>query len=258
MFVGVVAGAVLVNVAPLANSLHVVAPPHRPNSSSRAEERGSAGTPGRRAGLLRRARASMTELVALAPESDHYAPHRRARLPAAEQTVSVESLDSLMFHICLVMLVMFCGYLLRVPISVVDSHFTDHRSGKSFIDRETIVRVSNTAHGLLIPAAISRHLLTIIAETWAPFALVCLLLLRMADPNDATPVLRDFTCKQIFHGQPRVTEGDMRAHGAALSLGAAASPQHDAEAGREDFSEVAARRCASAPVVASPPIPQGD
>jgi len=21
----------------------------------------------------------------------------------------------------------------------------------------------------------------------------------MADPNDATPVLRDFTCKQIFH-----------------------------------------------------------
>merc|ERR1719265_1700987 len=108
----------------------------------------------------------MTELVALAPESDHYAPHRRARLPAAEQTVSVESLDSLMFHICLVMLVMFCGYLLRVPIvllelafpagsflersnllsvlplflfcliaglalqAVVDSHFTDHRSGK--------------------------------------------------------------------------------------------------------------------------------
>mmetsp|Transcript_8473 Transcript_8473/g.26572 ORF Transcript_8473/g.26572 Transcript_8473/m.26572 type:complete len:160 (+) Transcript_8473:1998-2477(+) len=159
----------------------------------------------------------------------------------------------------------------------------------------------------------------------------------MADPNDATPVLRDFTCKQIFHvlitgggffdvlvpiplsastqsalpllvvsllsialsllchpavqracrrrltrsparrqlsapsarrpcreisltleGQPRVTDGDMRAHGAALSLGAAASPQHDAEAGREDFSEVAARRCASAPVVVSPPIPQGD
>ena len=123
MFVGVVAGAVLVNVAPLANSLHVVAPPHRPNSSSRAEERGSAGTPGRRAGLLRRARASMTELVALAPESDHYAPHRRARLPAAEQTVSVESLDSLMFHICLVMLVMFCGYLLRVPIVLLELAF---------------------------------------------------------------------------------------------------------------------------------------
>ena len=128
------------------------------------------------------------------------------------------------------------------------------RTRSTFIDRETIVRISNTAQDVLIVAAISRlgrnglppgvhglgNFFRVVFESGAPFILVCvggiawgvvsfwyiaprmlpdhwaerglvefgvsigatstgLLLLRMADPDGKTPVLRDFTFKQIFH-----------------------------------------------------------
>ena len=98
-----------------------------------------------------------------------------------EQTVSVESLDSLMFHAALVTLVMLVGYLLRTPFvlaeelfptgsffeksnllsvlplflfcllaglsiqKIIDAHFTDRITGRSFIDRATMERISNSA-----------------------------------------------------------------------------------------------------------------
>ena len=65
----------------------------------------------------------MMQLKATAADSDHYAPG--CRPPAAEQTVAVESLDSLMFHICLVGCVMLSGYALRFPVVAIEEVFPD-------------------------------------------------------------------------------------------------------------------------------------
>ena len=139
----------------------------------------------------------MVELKRTAPESDHYSGRRGAVRPSSgEQTVSVESLDSLMFHVCLVTLVMLCGYLLRLPLvlleelfptgsfferanllsvlplflfclvcglllqAMVDSYFTDRVTRRSFIDRPTMERISNSAQDVLIVVAISRRVRT--------------------------------------------------------------------------------------------------
>ena len=151
-------------------------------------------------------------------------------------------------------LFLFCllgGLLLQ---SAVDRWHTDATTGKSFIDRRTIVALSNTSQDVLVVAAIARlgrnglppgvhglgSFLHTVFTSGVPLLLVCLgglawgvgsfwaiaprllpdfwaeralvefgvsigatstglLLLRMADPEGRTPVLRDFTCKQIFH-----------------------------------------------------------
>jgi hypothetical protein len=137
---------------------------------------------------------------------------------------------------------------------VVDVRFTDRRTGRSFIDRPTMERISNSAQDILIVSAISRlgrnglppgvhglgHFFSVVFARGIPFVFTCiagvawgvfsfwhlaplllpdywaeralvefgvsigatstgLLLLRMADPDNRTPVLTDFTCKQIFH-----------------------------------------------------------
>lgn len=340
MFVGVMAGAVLVNLAPLAGKLawqpggsRWQPTPMRRQShsgvSTAADTTGASsargargppddadgvtadnGTPGasgcasapppesprqrarswssshdlqRRATTrLRRLRVALKELKSTASRSDHYPPLMRP--DGAQATVSSESLDSLMFHICLVMTVMLTGYVLRLPFVAIEETFEKtsflgrsnllsvlplflfcliaglglqklvDRSGSTFIDRKTIVSLSNTAQDVLVVAAISRlgrnglppgvtglgHFFSTVARSGAPFLLVCtggavwgvlsfwyiaprlmptfwaeralvefgvsigatstgLLLLRMADPGAKTPVLRDFTFKQIFH-----------------------------------------------------------
>ena len=108
MFVGVIAGALLVSFAPLTASLSAE---DRPSSASID----AAHQPGPiRSGVLPRARASaskvgnaLLKLKETAPESDHYAAAERPS--AGQQSVSVESMDTLVFHLCLVMLVMLLG-----------------------------------------------------------------------------------------------------------------------------------------------------
>ena len=109
MFVGVIAGALLVNFAPLSTGL---AAEDRPSPSASAD---AAHQPGpSRSGVLPRVRASaskmgnaLLKLKETAPESDHYAAAERPS--AGQQSVSVESMDTLVFHLCLVMLVMLLG-----------------------------------------------------------------------------------------------------------------------------------------------------
>ena len=291
MLGGVVVGALLVNFAPLSTdagrmsqgAATVEAAPITPRI---AASRQSARARARNA--VRRLRKLMRNLKASASLSDHHAPGERPK--GAEATVSVESLDSLMFHLCLVACVMMVGYILRLPVVAleetfprgsflqksnllsvlplflfcllgglalqrgIDKYGTDARTGKSFVDRETIMSISNTAQDILIVAAISRlgrnglppgvhglgHFVEVIFERGFPFLFLCfaglvwgvvsfwyiaplllpdfwaeralvefgvsigatstgLLLLRMADPEGKTPVLRDFTFKQIFH-----------------------------------------------------------
>ncbi|KAL1510646.1 hypothetical protein AB1Y20_006944 [Prymnesium parvum] len=265
MFAGVILGALLVNVAPLTARLAWQPPPAR--------------IPQPR---LARARVTFQELKATANASDHFPPGERP--VAAVQTVSNESLDSLMFHLCLVASVMLAGYILRLPFVALEELFPADSflgksnllsvlplflfclisglaiqkaidvSGATFVDRPTIVSISNTAQDVLIVAAIARlgrsglppevhglgRFFAAIFEVGIPFVAVCigglvwgvisfwwlgprlmssfwaeraltefgvsigatstgLLLLRMADPDGRTPVLRDFTCKQIFH-----------------------------------------------------------
>ena len=136
----------------------------------------------------------------------------------------------------------------------IDAWGTDRLTGRSFIDRSTMERISNSAQDILIVVAISRlgrgglppgvhglgRFLAVVLERGVPFVLTCLaglvwgvaafwfvaprmlpdywaeralvefgvsigatstglLLLRMADPENKTGVLRDFTFKQIFH-----------------------------------------------------------
>ena len=231
---------------------------------------------------------ALMDLKRTASTTDHYPPNRRPQ--SGEQTVSSESIDSLMFHVCLVAGVMLLGYLMRIPLvlieqafpadsfmgrsrllsvlplflfcllgglliqSVIDRKYTDAHTGKSFVDRNTIMSISNTAQDILIVAAVSLlgrsglppgvhglgsffHTVftsgvplmmvlimgivwgvvsfwylapRLLPDFWAERALVevgvsigatstGLLLLRMADPENRTPVLRDFTFKQIFH-----------------------------------------------------------
>merc|ERR1740130_1949909 len=290
MFVGVIAGALLVNFAPLSTGL---AAEDRPSPSASAD---AAHQPGpSRSGVLPRVRASaskmgnaLLKLKETAPESDHYAAAERPS--AGQQSVSVESMDTLVFHLCLVMLVMLLGYVLRIPFvaveelfptgsffekanllsvlplflfclvaglglqKVIDTWFTDRLTGKSFVDRATMERISNSAQDVLIVVAISRlgrgglppgvhglgRFLSVVMARGLPFLLTCmaglvwgisvfwyvaprmlpnywaeralvefgvsigatstgLLLLRMADPENKTGVLRDFPFKQIFH-----------------------------------------------------------
>ncbi len=277
MFAGVITGAILVNMAPLQNSLHVRSGQGGASSMSCVA-------------YMRRLGAAMIELKATATQSDMYSARERARYPVMEQTVSLESLDSLAFHLCLVGMVMLCASALRLPFvlleeafpqgsfleksnllsvlplflfcllsslafqKAVDARFTDAATGKSFVDRPTVSRISNTAQDVLIVAAISRlgrnglppgvhglgPFFNIIFARGLPFVIVCvggivwgvlsfwylaprllpdfwperalvefgvsigatstgLLLLRMADPEGKSPVLQDFTFKQIFH-----------------------------------------------------------
>ena len=312
MFVGVIAGALLVNLAPLAANhappLAVGDAAARDDASEQSDlqlaGRSPNGGPVPRRRGARRLAAAIRRLGESAPDSDHYPPG--ARPPAAEQTVSAESLDSFMFHLCLVAAVMAAGYLLRLPFVLIEETFPpdsffaranllsvlplflfclvaglavqkavdtwwstappspslaplngsaeSRAEPQSFIDRETILRISNTAQDILIVSAIARlgrnglppgvyglgHFFTTVFTTGVPFLLVCaagliwgvvafwyvaprllpdfwaeralvefgvsigatstgLLLLRMADPDGKTPVLRDFTFKQIFH-----------------------------------------------------------
>ena len=274
MFAGVICGTVLVNMAPLQNSLHVQTDPDTAASRS----------------CIRRFKASMIELKSTAGPSDMIPPRRRVDFPVTEQTVSVDSIDSLALHLCMIGMVMFGASLLRIPFVLIEEAFptgsflersnilsvlplflfcliagiiiqyfidrwyTDSATGKSFIDRPTIVRISNTAQDILVVAAISRlgrnglppgvyglgPFFHIILTRGIPFALVCaagvawgvfafwflgprllpdywveralvefgvsigatstgLLLLRMADPEGRSPVLSDFTYKQILH-----------------------------------------------------------
>ena len=112
MFLGVICGAVLVNLAPLAGKA--------PDASGGGGGTGSVpySTSQRLRLRLRKMGAAVAALKATAPESDHYGP--RERPAAATQTVSAESLDSLMFHVCLVLCVMCVGYVLRLPVVVLD------------------------------------------------------------------------------------------------------------------------------------------
>ena len=313
MFVGVIVGALMVNFAPLANgaaSTTSQAARSVSGTGRGAQEVGAAdgvrpidmeAVMARRSyagsrvpGLHRLSRGAqrvsdaLLELKRTATASDHYSA--RARPSAGEQTVSVESLDSLMFHAALVTLVMLTGYVMRTPLvfaeelfatdsfleksnllsvlplflfcllaglaiqTVIDARFTDRITGRSFVDRSTMERISNSAQDVLIVVAISRlgrnglppsvhglgHFLQVVFERGIPFVLTCvagivwgvasfwyvaprllpdywaeralvefgvsigatstgLLLLRMADPENVTPVLRDFTFKQIFH-----------------------------------------------------------
>jgi Na+/glutamate symporter len=151
-------------------------------------------------------------------------------------------------------LFLFCLLAGLAIQAIIDARFTDRRSGRSFVDRPTMERISNSAQDVLIVVAISRlgrnglppgvhglgHFLHVVYERGRPFILTCaagiawgvvsfwyvaprllpdfwaeralvefgvsigatstgLLLLRMADPEGKTPVLRDFTFKQIFH-----------------------------------------------------------
>ena len=330
MFVGVIVGAVLVNMAPLslqpkaqdaygtldpaaeagegvgveggpngngvqsaeggqnANGVQGAPGPRRRQGSGGGGGGGGGGLRRRVARLGTKLNKAMVELKAGAPDSDHY--HLEARPVAAQQTVSLESLDSFMFHLSLVGVVILVGYVLRIPLvafeelfpadsffakanllsclplflfcllgglafqRLIDRFFTDVRTGASFVDRPTVVAISNTAQDILICAAIARlgrnglppgvsglgNFFRIIFERGIPFILICaagllwgvvafwqlaprllpdfwvergliefgvsigatstgLLLLRMADPEGKTPVLRDFTLKQIFH-----------------------------------------------------------
>ena len=181
MVAGVVAGAILVNLAPLSQGLSAadVAAPSSPESSgghgghhslgglgghggrgarsddggghcrsngggnrssSSAEDMvarqrqhhgGSGGSGGsspwlRRVGhsfstSMRKMGRALAQLKETASDSDHYRP--RERPSAGEQPVSVESMDSLIFHVCLVVLVMLLGYLLRTPFVLVEEFF---------------------------------------------------------------------------------------------------------------------------------------
>ena len=79
---------------------------------------------------LGRIRAAMLELKQTASESDHYALDRRPS--AGEQTVSSESLDSLMFHVCLVSLVMMAGACRRTPcVCHASMHASTHAHMKA-------------------------------------------------------------------------------------------------------------------------------
>ena len=122
-----------------------------------------------------------------------------------------------MFHVCLVLCVMCVGYVLRLPVVAIEEVFPKgsflqksnllsvlplflfcllgglavqkcvDRTRSTFIDRETIVRISNTAQDVLIVAAISRlgrnglppgvhglgNFFRVVFESGAPFILVC-------------------------------------------------------------------------------------
>mmetsp|Transcript_7780 Transcript_7780/g.23318 ORF Transcript_7780/g.23318 Transcript_7780/m.23318 type:complete len:496 (-) Transcript_7780:543-2030(-) len=293
MFAGVILGAILVNLAPLSTPLGGArgAPPGRTATGDGMCCASSATAAARpRTTLVRRLRKSMADLAATAPDSDHYPSRMREHVGVMHQTVSVESVDSLAFHLCITSLTLFGGYLMRIPVvlieqlfptgsfwersnllsvlplflfcllaglliqSIIDSTMTDKTNGQSFIDRQTIVRISNTSQDILIVTAIARlgrnglppgivglgPFFSVIARSGIPFLLVCagglvwgvlsfwyvaplllpdfwaeralvefgvsigatstgMLLLRMVDPDNSTPVLRDFTCKQIFH-----------------------------------------------------------
>ena len=275
MFLGVICGAVLVNLAPLAGKA--------PDASGGGGTGSVPYSTSQRLRLrLRKMGAAVAALKATAPESDHYGP--RERPAAATQTVSAESLDSLMFHVCLVLCVMCVGYVLRLPVVAIEEVFPKDpscrsptcsrccRSSSSACSAASPSRSASTARAppsstarrscasrtprrtCSIVAAISRlgrnglppgvhglgNFFRVVFESGAPFILVCvggiawgvvsfwyiaprmlpdhwaerglvefgvsigatstgLLLLRMADPDGKTPVLRDFTFKQIFH-----------------------------------------------------------
>ena len=208
MFLGVICGAVLVNLAPLAGKA--------PDASGGGGTGSVPYSTSQRLRLrLRKMGAAVAALKATAPESDHYGP--RERPAAATQTVSAESLDSLMFHVCLVLCVMCVGYVLRLPVVAIEEVFPKgsflqksnllsvlplflfcllgglavqkcvDRTRSTFIDRETIVRISNTAQDVLIVAAISRlgrnglppgvhglgNFFRVVFESGALFILVC-------------------------------------------------------------------------------------
>ena len=307
MFAGVISGAVLVNFAPLTANTAAAAdsagariedpgePPASPTTSRVGAPEPAAQSLAARGQVLVRLRRqavqvrdALMQLKTTANDSDFYAPDTRPS--AGEQTVSLESLDSFIFHVSLVTLVMLVGYVLRTPFvlaeelfptgsffersnllsvlplflfcllaslgiqKVIDVRFTDPRTGRSFVDRNTMERISNSAQDVLIVVAISRlgrnglppgvhglgHFFGIVINRGLPFILTCmagvawgvisfwyvaprllpdywaeraliefgvsigatstgLLLLRMGDPDGRTPVLRDFTFKQIFH-----------------------------------------------------------
>ena len=193
MFAGVISGALLVNFAPLASNAAAAAAAAEAAEAAMASDEAvaPAGSLGMRttqlpavggAARMRRGAArigqALLELKRTASATDHY---REARPSMGEQTVSVESLDSLMFHAALVTLVMLVGYLLRTPFvlaeelfptgsffeksnllsvlplflfcllaglsiqKIIDAHFTDRITGRSFIDRATMERISNSA-----------------------------------------------------------------------------------------------------------------
>ena len=64
---------------------------------------------------------AFAQLRETASDSDHFRAGQRPS--AGEQTVSVESLDSMMFHLTLVTLVMLIGYVLRLPFVLAEELF---------------------------------------------------------------------------------------------------------------------------------------
>ena len=139
MVAGVVIGALLVNLAPLSTGLAasdaesgVEAARGGAGGAADGEAAASGGAPraimasnADESRALRRVKrtaakmgSALGKLKETASASDHYKPNEWPS--AGHQTVSVESMDSLVFHACLVMIVMLLGYLLRVPFVLAE------------------------------------------------------------------------------------------------------------------------------------------
>ena len=69
-------------------------------------------------------RDAFVKLKETANQSDHFPVEERPS--AGEQTVSVESLDSLIFHASLVTLVMLAGYVMRTPYAACANGISQH------------------------------------------------------------------------------------------------------------------------------------
>lgn len=78
---------------------------------------------------------ALLQLKETASASDHFAAAERPS--AGAQTVSVESLDSLMFHGALVLLVMLVGYVMRTPVVLAEELFPTG----SFFERSNLLSV---------------------------------------------------------------------------------------------------------------------
>ena len=144
MFAGVIAGALLVNFAPLSADRSVHGGGNAAGGGSSAGEGDAEALPEsppgiimastvdtRGGGLIKRVkrkafkiRDAFVKLKETANQSDHFPVEERPS--AGEQTVSVESLDSLIFHASLVTLVMLAGYVMRTPYAACANGISQH------------------------------------------------------------------------------------------------------------------------------------
>jgi len=74
----------------------------------------------------------------------------REHVGVMHQTVSVESVDSLAFHLCITSLTLFGGYLMRIPVVLIEQLFPTG----SFWERSNLLSVRDlTSCGHLASAA---------------------------------------------------------------------------------------------------------